>query len=478
VGIVVWPVLYAADIALALVAGQPGALVEVTLHRALSWALWILLYRLVRGSAPLSIRVLTALDYGVPAVIGVSSAARALIFGGVSLWVILGVGVAALTRAALLPSRWARGFTASLGAYVAFAATIAIAYPSHADLHEELAAIPVAGIVQVALYSVLGLAIASYASHLAWKARTEMFESRRLGNYTLRARIGKGAHGDVWLARQEPLGRDVAVKVLRDASGSAAESVRRFEREARTASQLSHPNTIRIFDYGATLDGVSFLVMEFLDGSDLDAIVDAVGPLPPARAVHLARQMCGALAEAHEAGIVHRDIKPANVFVTHVAGEWDVVKVLDFGVAGFSHRRGDITRADRALGTPAFMAPETIAGEQADQRSDVYSLGAVLYWMLTKEPLFSCRTLGELLRAAAERVPEPPSARSGREVPAALDAVVLRCLAKAPGDRFPTMRELDAALAACDAGTWTPGDAETAWSSAHPPHEGRALRTA
>jgi serine/threonine-protein kinase len=478
VGIVVWPVLYAADVAMAVATGHARALVVVTVHRALAWALWIALYRIVRGGTPLSMGVLTTLDYAVPALIGVSSAIRALIFGGVSLWVVLGVGVAALTRAALLPSRWARGFAASLGAYVAFGVTVALAYPSRADLRAELGAIAMADLVQVVVYSVLGLAIASYASHLAWMARTEMFESRRLGNYTLRARIGKGAHGDVWLARQEPLGRDVAVKVLRDATGSAAEAVRRFEREARTASQLSHPNTIRIFDYGATLDGVSFLVMELLDGSDLDAIVVAAGSLPAARAVHLARQMCGALAEAHEAGIVHRDIKPANVFVTHVAGEWDVVKVLDFGVAGFSHRRGDITRADKVVGTPAFMAPETIGGERADQRSDVYSLGAVLYWMLTGEPLFSCRTLGELLRAATERMPEPPSARSRRDVPPALDAVVLRCLAKAPAERFATMRELDAALAACGAGTWTPLDAETAWSGAHRRSDGHALRSA
>jgi serine/threonine-protein kinase len=203
--------------------------------------------------------------------------------------------------------------------------------------------------------------------------------------------------------------------------------------------------------------------MELLDGCDLEALVADTGPLPAARVIHLARQACGSLAEAHGRGVLHRDIKPANLFVARLGDERDVVKVLDFGVARLQGPAQTQTEAGALFGTPDFMAPEVCGGEGADARSDLYSLGATLYYTLTGTPLFPDRSVTEVIMMHITKVPDPPSSRV-RGVPDDLERVVLKCLAKEPAERYQSVAELERALAACkDAGRWTGSDAASWW---------------
>jgi eukaryotic-like serine/threonine-protein kinase len=283
--------------------------------------------------------------------------------------------------------------------------------------------------------------------------------------------------GEVWAAHHATLKRDVAVKILAgDRALRDANAVARFEREVRATTELAHPNTVRIFDYGVTDDGVSFYAMELLDGESLGALVARAGALPPARAIHLVSQAARALAESHAKGIVHRDVKPENIFVVRVADEPDFVKVLDFGIAQLANTALDakLTQTGAVVGTPAWLAPETIRGDAIDARADVYSLGAVLYCALTGKAPFDAVNHALVVSAHLWELPVAPSAKLGRALPADLEAVVMRCLEKNPAARYPSARELADALAACsDAGAWTRADAEAArdTSGAAPPVE-------
>jgi serine/threonine-protein kinase len=257
--------------------------------------------------------------------------------------------------------------------------------------------------------------------------------------------------------------------VLRGPTLQDADALKRFEREARAASRLSHENTIRVLDFGVTEDGVRYIAMELLHGLNLDAIVRTYGPIPPARAVHLIRQACGSLSEAHAKGIVHRDLKPANLFVVQGDGGEDRLKVLDFGLArvlrgpATASSPSPVTPEGIICGTPAFISPEAVSGEGIDARSDVYSLGAVLYFLVTGTVVFPHLSIAESVLAHLGRAPEPPSKRVDG-VPRDLERVILRCLEKSPGERYPTVDALDRDLGACkDAGTWTRRDAFCFW---------------
>ena len=246
-------------------------------------------------------------------------------------------------------------------------------------------------------------------------------------------------------------------------SGQAT-AIARFEREAMAASGLQSPHTIRVFDFGASDDGVWFMAMERLEGVDLATLVDEVGALPPGRAMRFARQACLALAEAHDAGIVHRDVKPDNLFVCRMGDEADFLKVLDFGIAKIEGAEEDatVTRAGWVHGTPAYMSPEVCNGQRADARSDVYSLGAVLYFLLTGTPPFTAPTAAAVMVAHVNDAPDRPSSRV--PVPSDVERVVLRALEKEPEARFQSAREMDAALAACgDAAGWTRENAAAFW---------------
>jgi transcriptional regulator with GAF, ATPase, and Fis domain len=264
-------------------------------------------------------------------------------------------------------------------------------------------------------------------------------ETISLGSYRLVERLGSGGMGEVWLGKHALLARPAAVKLIRPAAleshGPAVED--RFRREAQVTAHLTSPHTVQLYDFGVTETGTFYYVMERLRGLDLQEIVQRFGPLPPERVVALLDQVCLSLVEAHEHGLVHRDIKPANVFVTRLGPEYDFVKVLDFGMVKAPHDEDAtrLTAAGTAQGTPAFISPELALGEEADSRSDLYSLGCVAYWLLTRRLLFEAANATRMMMHHVQTRPAPPSAVSEIEIPRELEAIVMRCLEKRPEDR-------------------------------------------
>jgi eukaryotic-like serine/threonine-protein kinase len=265
----------------------------------------------------------------------------------------------------------------------------------------------------------------------------------------------------VWAAFHTGLGREVALKTLRPERADAV-AVQRFEREVRAMTELTHPNTVRVFDHGVTDDGLWYYTMELLEGADLATLVAREGPLPPARAVYLVDQACRALAEAHARGTIHRDLKPENLFVTRAGTEGDFIKVLDFGIAKVLEEAesATLTREGTIAGTPSFMSPESAMGRPTTAASDVYALGAVLYFVLAGRPPFEQTALPALLFAHVSEAPAPPSDKRGEALPEDLEQVVLRALEKQPEARYPDAGALAAALSQCAcAGTWHPSAA-------------------
>lgn len=296
--------------------------------------------------------------------------------------------------------------------------------------------------------------------------RQQVDEAMELGRYQLGAKLGEGAMGSVYQAKHEMLARPAAIKLIRpDGVGADETWVSRFEREAQATASLQSAHTVSVFDFGKTADGTFYYVMERLDGIDLAALVHAVGPLPAARTVHILRQICRSLAEAHETGLIHRDIKPANIFICQHALEYDFAKVLDFGLVNTTSaaQSAEITQAGTLLGTPAYMAPEMIKSESVDNRADIYSLGCVAHWLLTAAPVFSQTGIRSVI---ANHLTEPVKSlrtRTDNHIPPQLDALILRCLAKDPADRPKTALALEAELAMCINKTWTQAEARDCW---------------
>jgi serine/threonine protein kinase len=311
--------------------------------------------------------------------------------------------------------------------------------------------------------------------HIIWSLRRQVFEARNLGRYRLKRRLASGGMGDVWVAYHPGLKRDVAVKILKpEEQERSASALPRFEREVRATADLKHPNTVRVFDYGTTEDGLRYYVMELLEGETLARHVSQLGPLAPARALHITGQAARALGEAHEHGIVHRDVKPENLFLTSMGGEHDFVKVIDFGIAKDQSAEATVTGTGWILGTPSYLSPEVAMGKPADPRSDVYALGAVLYFLLCGKPPFEDENVAALVFAHIHELPVTPSRKLGRQLPTDVEATVMRALEKDPDARFATAMDFALALAACTlAGKWTFGDAAlVARNSSRPPPPG------
>ena len=286
------------------------------------------------------------------------------------------------------------------------------------------------------LLAAISLLLASFAN-VSWRQRVSLAELRlkQLGQYTLEERIGEGGMGVVYRARHALLRRETAVKLLHP-DRADPEAVSRFEREVCLTCRLTHPNTIQVYDYGRTPDGIFYYAMEFLRGFNLQELVRATGPLPESRVVHILCQVCEALAEAHGLGLVHRDIKPANVFLCHRGGIPDFVKVLDFGLVREVHHpdvgEGTTGSGATVAGTPSFMPPETLRNPGGtDPRSDLYSLGALAYYILTGERVFEAENFAALYDLHLNATPVPPSERSSNPVSPG-GAILLRCLAKNP----------------------------------------------
>ena len=319
-----------------------------------------------------------------------------------------------------------------------------------------------------ALFLLTAAAMAVCGSMLLNGLRVELHHARKFGQYRLVRKLGEGGMGEVYLAEHQLLKRPCALKLIKAEAGSDPIALARFEREVQSAARLSHPNTIEIYDYGHTDDGTFYYVMEYLQGLSLSELIRRDGPLPPGRVIYLFRQVCAGLAEAHRLGLVHRDLKPGNVFLAVRGGESDVAKVLDFGLVKLTRDPGaaELSSDMTVSGTPLYMAPEQAVGDRSlDARADIYALGAMMYYALTGQPPFTGESAFAIMMAQARDPVVPPSqVRPG--IPDDLEQVVLRCLAKAPAGRYPSVRALGDALASCAAAAeWGPNRAEAWWAA-------------
>src|SRR6266850_3481764 len=270
--------------------------------------------------------------------------------------------------------------------------------------------------------------------------------------YRILEGIGRGGMGRVYKALQAPLDRVVALKVLGAGHDRDPNFYKRFFLEASVTAKLTHPNTITLYDYGRTDDGIFFIAMEYLDGRTLSQAIQSEGALAQERVIHIAQQVCRSLREAHSLGIIHRDLKPANVMLLHQQDDHDFVKVLDFGlVKFFSGVEGDqgdeITNAGTFMGSPHYIAPEQARNQGPDQRCDIYSLGVLLYHMLTGKVPFTAPNPVDIILKHLHEAPVPPrELRPELQIDPRLEAILLRCMAKERSERFQSMDELLAAL--------------------------------
>ena len=401
----------------------------------------------------------------------VSAQAIVLADGYVSMLQVCGMGLMLGIRAALIPSTPRRTIvvTALYGVPSILVTTVLVptAHGGLAWRGLDSGAYPE---LPATLSMMWGFAVITCAviSWVIYGLRAEVREARRLGQYVLEEKLGEGGMGVVYRATHAMLRRPAAIKLLLpDRAGE--KNLARFEREVQHTSRLVHPNTISIFDYGRTAEGVFYYVMEYIDGFDLERLVDEDGPLQAVRVIRILAQVSGALAEAHALGLIHRDIKPANIVLTERPDEPDVVKVVDFGlVKALEAAPGDaaVTNIDAITGTPMYLAPEAIASpDSVDARSDLYALGAVGYFLLTGQHVFDAPTVVEVCSKHLLEAPVPPSKRLGRAIPADLEALILACLAKRREDRPASAQAMRAALFACaDAGKFDAAAARAWWT--------------
>jgi predicted Ser/Thr protein kinase len=325
------------------------------------------------------------------------------------------------------------------------------------------------------LYSLLGassIAIFVFTvvvARLRREAQKAEIEAQQLGQYTLERKLGAGGMGVVYKGHHSMLRRPTAIKML-DVDKVNDASIARFEREVQITCQLNHPNTVAIYDYGRTPEGLFYYAMEYLDGINLQTLVEKYGPQSEGRVIHILSQVCGSLFEAHSLGLVHRDIKPANIMLNRRGGETDVVKVLDFGLvkALDEEKQAGATAANSLTGTPLYMAPEAIQTPHAvDGRSDLYAVGAVGYYLLTGRAVFDATSIVELCKQHIEIVPVAPSQRLGKPVSAELEHALLACLEKSRNKGPATARDLAQLLARCPSAKSWPLDEAEAWWGRH-----------
>jgi len=361
-------------------------------------------------------------------------------------------------RALMVPSTRRRTAVASALTFAPIvASSVAVALSQKEDLPGP------AFVISCVVLGCVSIALATAGSDIIYGLRRKVSEAQQLGAYILDRKIGQGGMGSVYRAHHILLRRPTAVKLLRpDQVG--AENIERFEREVKHMSQLTHPNTVAVYDYGRSSDGTFYYAMEYLGGGiDLEALVARYGPQPASRVARILAQVCGALQEAHDSGFIHRDIKPANIILCERGGLPDVAKVVDFGLTR------EITADTGAsvqivLGTPGYVAPETLTEGAIGPAVDLYALGAVGYKLLTALRVFEGKTGADICIKHLTLEPTPPSQVTTTHVPPALEAILLRCLAKQPEARFASAREMAAALRALPAGDdWSDARARGWW---------------
>ncbi len=462
-GTFVWPAFFLVDLYLGIFVYPGAPLALFTAFRVIGQIGIFAVYRLsLRRDVPS--RLLKAANGLVCAVCSVFISVMALYYGGLASPYIHGLSVVIIVEGLAVPAPWRDTVWYAVPPVASFPVILLVAAwfdPTiAASLHDgKQLALFAAHYVMVFASAI----IAAVSGQISYNARVQLRRARQIGRYRLEGRIGEGGMNEVWLAWDVSLKRNVALKILRSSAETDAGQIARFEREALALSRLTSPHTVRIFDFGASDDGLSYIAMEYLPGADLQQLVREGGPMPPERAIALLTQACRSIAEAHAAGIVHRDIKPANLFVTRSGDQHDVLKVLDFGIAQLV---ADETHTQSVRGTPAYMAPERWIDGEADVRSDIYALGATLYYLLAGRPPFEGADASQLLRAHMLEAPEPPSRARGEPLPSSLDELVLRCLAKGPDERFQRVDELERALQRCAAElprAWTEEDARAFW---------------
>ncbi|HEX7839495.1 MAG TPA: serine/threonine-protein kinase, partial [Kofleriaceae bacterium] len=418
-----------------------------------------ILWRVVLLRRPLSFRALYGLDVLYAAGIGGSFAAGALIASDLRPAGYAALMYAAFTvfmRAIVVPSSGRRTATVSLLVFVPmWIASVFLALGTPQELP------PPAFVVGALVLGVVPILLATVGSDIIYGLRRQVSAAIQLGQYTLESKIGEGGNGAVYRAHHALLRRPTAIKLLLpDRVG--ADNLDRFEREVQHMSQLTHPNTVAVFDYGRSPDGVFYYAMEYLGGIDLEHLVERFGPQPSDRAVHILHQVCGALHEAHAKRLIHRDVKPANIILCERGTVLDVAKVVDFGlVKEITRDAGTSTQV--VLGTPAYVAPEAVTDpEHITPAVDIYALGAVGYFLVTGRRLFEGKTAVDVCIQHVTQPPRPPSEFTA--IPPALEAVLLRCLAKQPEDRYPSAAALAEALEALPrAGDWTRAAAAAWW---------------
>ncbi len=343
--------------------------------------------------------------------------------------------------------------------------------------------------VAVWVWWVITIALSTAASVVIYGLRRRVRDAEQLGQYRLEEKIGEGGMGAVYRASHAFLRRPTAVKLL-PPEKAGVDNLRRFEQEVQLTASLTHPNTITIFDYGHTSDGLFYYAMEYVDGLTLSDLVTRSGAPHQGRVVNIMRQAASALAEAHSIGLVHRDIKPGNIMVHLLrprGGAGDCVKVLDFGLVKEVRQDGgiEVTNEANLFGTPQYMAPESITTPiTVDARADLYALGAVAYYLLTGTHVFSGKSIVEVCSHHLHSTPEPLSSRLGKPIAPDLEQLVLDCLAKDPSDRPQSALEVESRLSQCHGiPEWTREDAQRWWdeygdtSRLTPPPEGEGMLT-
>ncbi|MBX9652996.1 protein kinase [bacterium] len=322
--------------------------------------------------------------------------------------------------------------------------------------------------LEIVLWLAIPTATAVFGAQTLNTLRKKAAMARELGSYQLKQRLGTGGMGEVYLGEHKLLKRPCAIKLIRPSQAADPRAIARFESEVQATAKLTHWNTIEIFDYGHTEDGTFYYVMEYLPGKSLQELVDLYGPMPIERSIHLLKQVCDGLKEAHDMGLIHRDIKPGNIFSSYRGGVWDVAKLLDFGLVKSVVPDENVSTSDSTeglvVGTPLFAAPEwTLRDGSLDPRSDIYSLGAVGYFLITGRPVFTHKSPVKLLFAHANEPVTPPREFNSL-VPHDFESVILRCLEKSPDDRYSNVEQLADALQRCShANGWTQQDAVRWW---------------
>lgn len=376
----------------------------------------------------------------------------------------LGLLFLLMAYAMFIPNTWQRALL--LMAPVAMTPTIIMLYV-RAVVPWAASVLTLQNIIETTATMAVALFAAIWGLITIAALRTAVQQARDLGQYRLSRKLGEGGMGQVFLAQHRLLSRPCAMKLIQPGCDADPLALIRFEHEVRSMSRLSHWNNVEIYDFGHTEDGTFYYVMEYLPGMNLAELVARFGGLPPARVIHLLRQICRALHEAHSFGLIHRDLKPANIFATKRGGEYDVAKLLDFGlVADATNAETVMPRNHRrtVAGSPHFMSPEQGFPQTIpDVRSDIYSLGACAYFLLSGVPPFEGRTPIQVMMAHQNTPPKPINERCSH-IPCDLAAITMRCLEKDPADRFESVLDLEKALGQCiSAREWSSRIAEDWW---------------